>query len=149
LRRLDDETSFMRYEPGERTTTLRQQAERLRSTLASINGTFLLAEGDSLSVGFLEAIGGSFRRNRHVTHLVVGVLQAYAGRGVGTALMLEAGRWAKGHGLHRLELTVVVGNAAAVALYEKAGFAVEGTRRHSLLVHGSHRVEYYMVKLLT
>ncbi len=32
-------------------------------------------------VSFLEATGGDFRRSRHVTHLVVGVLKEYAGRG--------------------------------------------------------------------
>ena len=39
-------------------------------------------------------------------------------------------------------------NAAAVALCEKAGFAVEGTRRHSMLVDNSYVDERYMAKLL-
>jgi RimJ/RimL family protein N-acetyltransferase len=39
-------------------------------------------------------------------------------------------------------------NVAAVALYEKAGFAVEGTRRHSMLVAGSYVDEHHMAKLL-
>lgn len=148
LRRLDDETRFMMHEPDERTTTTREQEGLLRAILASGNSTALLAEEDGRLVGFLEATGGGFRRNRHVTHLVVGVLGAYAGRGIGTALLREAERWAREHGIHRLELTVMVNNPAAVALYEKAGFAVEGIRRHSMLVDGSYADEHYMAKLL-
>ena len=148
LKRLDDESRFMMYEPGERTTTVGEQREILGAILACGNGTFLLAEEDGRPVGFLEATGGAFRRNRHVAHLVLGVLGEHSGRGIGTALMGEVERWARGRGVHRLELTVMAHNAAAVALYEKAGFAIEGTRRHSLLVDGSYVDEYYMAKLL-
>lgn len=148
LKRLDGGTRFMMYEPDERATTVRQQEELLQSTLASTNGTVLLAEEGGRPVGFLEATGGAFRRNRHVAQLVIGVLGEHASRGTGTALMGEAERWAHKRGIHRLELTVMAHNAAAVALYEKAGFAVEGTRRHSILVDGSYVDEHYMAKLL-
>lgn len=148
LRRLDDETRFMMYEPGERTTTLREQRDLLVGAHPGSNGTILLAEGGGRPVGFLEASGGAFRRNRHVVHLVIGVLKAHASRGIGTALLKEADLWARDRGIHRLELTVMAHNLAAVALYEKAGFVVEGTRRHSMLVDGSYVDEHCMAKLL-
>ena len=148
LKQLDRETRFMMYEPGERTTTVREQEDLLRGVLASGNGTVLVAEEDGRMVGFLEATGGAFRRNRHVAHLVVGVLGACTGRGIGTALMEEVERWARGHGVLRLELTVMTHNVSALALYEKAGFEIEGTRRHSMLVDGSYADEHYMAKLL-
>lgn len=44
LKRLDDETRFMMYEPGERVTTVREQEESLRTILSGGNGTVLLAE---------------------------------------------------------------------------------------------------------
>ena len=146
LGRLDDETRFMMYEPGERTATVQEQRGLLESILAG--GTVLLAEEGGRPVGFLEASRGAFRRNRHVAHLVVGVLGAHSGRGIGSALMQKAELWAREHGVHRLELTVMAHNAAAVALYEKAGFVVEGTRRHSMLVDGSYVDELYMARLL-
>jgi RimJ/RimL family protein N-acetyltransferase len=62
--------------------------------------------------------------------------------------MRETELWAHRHRVHRLELTVMAHNAAAVALYEKAGFVIEGTRRHSMLIDGSYVDEYYMAKLL-
>mgnify|MGYP001283423046 CR=1 FL=1 len=56
--------------------------------------------------------------------------------------------WASTQGLHRLELTVQQRNTRAVALYEKAGFAIEGTRRHALVVNGAYVDEWFMSKLI-
>ena len=146
--RLDEETRFMMYEPGERSTSVGRQAEILRTLLASGNSTFLLAEEGGRPVGFLEAAGGAFRRNRHCVHLVIGVLKEHAGRGIGSALMAEAERWARERGTRRLELTVHTHNRTARVLYEKMGFAVEGTRKDAMRVEGSYVDEYYMAKLL-
>ena len=74
LLRLDEQTRFMMYEPGERSTSVGRQAEILRTLLDSGNSTFLLAEEDGPPVGFFEAKGCAFRRNRHLTHLVIEVL---------------------------------------------------------------------------
>ena len=53
------------------------------------------------------------------------------GRGVGTALVAAAVDWARERGLHKLSLGVFPQNAAAIALYRKAGFVEEGRRvRH-------------------
>lgn len=96
LGRLDEETHFMMYERDERSTEICEQEKLLRSILSG-GGTVLLAkEGDRL-VGFLEAARGVFRRNRHVVGLVVGVLGDRSGRGIGSDLMDEAERWARGH----------------------------------------------------
>ncbi|WP_308419001.1 GNAT family N-acetyltransferase [Virgibacillus oceani] len=56
--------------------------------------------------------------------------------------------WARQQGLSRLELTVVVDNEAGLALYKKAGFVIEGVKKHSLLINGDFLDEYYMGKLL-
>ncbi|QQP13453.1 LD-carboxypeptidase [Lysinibacillus agricola] len=44
--------------------------------------------------------------------------------------------------------SVMANNTAGVALYEKMGFEIEGTKRHSLYVDGEYMDEYYMSKLL-
>jgi hypothetical protein len=45
-------------------------------------------------VGFLAILGGPYRRNRHNAYIVMGVLQAFSGHGVGGSLLTEgfAGR---------------------------------------------------------
>lgn len=56
------------------------------------------------------------------------VAREWRGRGVGSALMQAAIAWGRDRGLHKLTLSVFPHNAAAIALYEKFGFVVEGRR---------------------
>lgn len=147
-RQLDQETQLMLLEPDERQTTLEEQREHIRAILGSSNQNIFVAENDGQLVGYLAASGGSFRRNRHSAYIVIGILQAFTGRGLGTRLFAELERWAQAHKIHRLELTVMTHNERAIRLYKKAGFEVEGVRKHSLWVNGAYVDEYYMAKLL-
>ena len=147
-RRLDQETSFMLYEPGERTTTVDEQRQQIESILKTDNQMIFVTETGYQLVGHLQAIGGRFQRNRRTVYLVVGILQEFSGQGIGTALFRAMEDWAKKIGAHRLELTVMTHNLAAVALYRKMGFEIEGTARDTLLVDGQYVDEYLMAKLI-
>ncbi len=61
--------------------------------------------------------------------LTIGVLPEGRGAGVGSALLRHAGEAAARLGAARMFLEVAVDNAAALALYARAGFAPVGTRR--------------------
>jgi putative acetyltransferase len=50
-------------------------------------------------------------------------------------------------GIHRIELSVYTDNAPAVHLYEKFGFAIEGTARQFALRGGEYVDAYYMARL--
>jgi RimJ/RimL family protein N-acetyltransferase len=148
-RALDQETTFMLLEPGERTTTEADFAEELRAVAARPNAVVLVADTGGELAGYVEARGGSFRRNRPTAHVVIGIRQSYAGRGLGGRLLTELEAWARAHGIHRLELTVMTHNERAVALYRKTGYEVEGTRREALVVDGRPVDELWMAKLVT
>ena len=65
-----------------------------------------------------------------VMYLGMTLAADYRGQGVGTAMMLAAIEWARAqNGVHKIELEVWPHNAAAIALYRKVGFQVEGRRR--------------------
>ncbi len=148
-KKLDTETQFMMLEPGERKTTPEEQRTQIEILLKQENQTIFVAEQDNQLVGYLAAYGGEFKRNRHSAYLVIGILQAFTGQGIGTQLFQSLEEWAQQQHLHRLELTVMTHNNAGVALYKKQGFEVEGTKRHSLLIiNGQYVDEYYMAKLL-
>ncbi len=147
-RKLDQETAFMLFEPGERTTTVEEQEKRIEKLLSSGNQTVLVAEDEGRLVGFIAASGGSVRRNRHCVHIVIGILRSHAGQGLGKRLFAEAESWARASGLHRLELTVMTHNARGIGLYRKMGFETEGTKRHSMKVDGCYVDELFMSKLL-
>lgn len=146
--RLDEETRLMMLEPGERTTSVEEQRHLIAEIMATPNSALFVAEAEGALVGYVGAYGGRCRRNRHCAEIVIGILQAYTGQGLGTRLLTRLENWAREQGLHRLELTVMVHNVPAVALYRKQGFFIEGLRRHSLCVDGQWVDEYAMVKLL-
>lgn len=70
------------------------------------------------------------------------------GRGVGSALLRAAldlaDNWLN---LTRLELTVYTDNAAAIALYTKFGFAVEGTHRAFAFRNGQYVDAHSMARM--
>lgn len=147
-RAMDSETKFMMLEPGERTLSVDEQRERIRSLNERDNATILVAEVNGELVGFIFADGGWYHRNRHSAHIVIGIRTGYTGQGIGKQLFRELFAWAPQHGLTRLELTVMAHNQPGVHLYQKMGFEVEGLRRHSLIVDGQYVDEYAMSKLL-
>lgn len=145
---LDCETQFMMLEPGERTLTVDAQHQRIQNLLASDNQVVFVVEEKNQLVGYLGAYGGGYRRNRHSAYIVTGILNEYAGRGLGKRLFEALNAWAADHQIHRLELTVMCHNERAVHLYQKMGFEIEGVKRDSLRVDGRYVDEYYMARIL-
>lgn len=143
-----ENSNFMLFEPGERKTTVDQQRKRIESMCEEETSTILVAEDNGGLAGYLFAIGGNPTRAKHAVYLVIGVAESSRGQGVGAKLFAKLEEWAKERAIHRLELTVMVHNKAGIALYEKMGFEIEGTKRHSLFVDGKYIDEYYMSKLL-
>jgi len=147
-RALDQETQFMLLEPGERTEGPGDVAADLDQVARQGNSVVMVAESAGRLVGYAEARGGAFARNRAAAHVVIGVLAAARGQGAGTGLLRELRRWAPAHGMHRLELTVMAHNQRAKDLYERMGFTIEGRRRECLTVDGRLIDELYMGLLL-
>lgn len=146
--RVEMTSEFMLWEAGERKANPDQQRKMIERICSEDNSTILVVEKKGQLIGFLMAIGGNARRNKHSVYLVVGILKDSRGKGVGTKLFEELEKWALTHKIHRLELTVVTRNVAGLALYQKMGFEIEGTKRDSLLIDGEFVDEYYMSKLL-
>ena len=148
LTRIDSETEFMLLGAGERLTTVEEQRERIKGILAKENQTILVAEREEQLVGYLVAIGGELTRIRHRAYIVIGVLDAFTGRKIGTRLFTELEAWARQHGITRLELTVRTDNERGTGLYKKMGFEIEGVRKRSLKVNSAYVDEYYMAKIV-
>jgi hypothetical protein len=80
-RELDLETTFMLLEPEERTEQAGELAADLRRIARTPNSIVILAQLRNDLVGYVEAQGGRFRRNRSTAEVVMGVLSRAAGRG--------------------------------------------------------------------
>ena len=121
----------------------KQRLEKLPSNVYS-----LLAEIDGKVVGQAGLAVEQNPRRRHVAGFGMAVHDDYQGKGIGTALLKElvdlAENWV---GVTRIELTVYTDNAAAIALYEKLGFVIEGTSRNYALRNGEYVDVYQMARL--
>jgi RimJ/RimL family protein N-acetyltransferase len=77
------------------------------------------------------------------------VAREWRGQGIGRRLLERAIEWARGSGVvTRIELHVFTRNEGAIRLYERCGFAVEGTRRRSVRRDGEYLDDLVMALLL-
>lgn len=124
----------------------------LRAHLAAIatsgSEAVLVARDGGELVGLVTGTRGSHPSRRGVIEIGIGVRATHRGRGIGFALLAALERWARGTSCHRLSLHVVTTNAAAIALYRKAGFVVEGTLKATAILDGHPLDELQMGKLL-
>jgi L-phenylalanine/L-methionine N-acetyltransferase len=86
----------------------------------------IVAVADGVVVGHLGVGREEGPVTAHVASLGMAVLRSWRGRGVGSALLVEAFRWARWAGIEKLALSVYPDNEAALALYRRFGFVEEG-----------------------
>jgi RimJ/RimL family protein N-acetyltransferase len=106
-----------------------EERRYLRSLRRFPHAEVFVAETPEGIVGRLSIARDPHPASYHVADLGLMVAAGHRRRGVGTALMREAERWARGAGVTKLELHVFPHNAPAIALYRKLGFEREGYRR--------------------
>ena len=109
-------------------------------------GLSLVAVHEGKIVGIAASYASSLPRARGIGGMMIYLHQDFHGVGLGTTMTERLLSLAGEKGLHRIGLEVVEDNTAAVRLYEKCGFRIEGTlvdayygadmKYHNLLVMG-------------
>jgi len=113
------------------------------------------ATQDSSVVPFAIELGGNHvgnvvldRIDQHLSNARLSIYvgeSAARGKGVGRAAVREAVEYAFGElGLNKVWLTVHAHNAAGIAAYVAAGFAVEGILRDEFMLRGKRCAALYM-----
>lgn len=145
LKRVGGESSYLTFGPEGRGFDEVKQRAVLAEAHAKHNALALVAlDGDRI-VGNLLFEGGDRPRIRHGGELGISVLQAYAGKGVGRAMLEALIAWAEGSGVVRkLDLRVRSDNLAAIRLYERLGWKVEGLLTRDLCIDGVFHDALYM-----
>jgi RimJ/RimL family protein N-acetyltransferase len=134
--------------PDEVTLTVADEREILEDLEDNDRAAMFVAVGDGAIVGELTVKGISPRRAvKHVATLGMSVKQTWRGRGVGLALMNAAIEWARAAGFTRLELNVYARNAPAIRLYQRCGFAIEGTRKRFIREGDTYLDDLVMARL--
>ena len=109
----------------------------------------LVAESNGRIVGSITLSQSQNPRRYHSADIGLMVAADAWGQGVGTVLMTSvvnlADNWLN---LIRIELEVVTHNQAAIHLYEKFGFELEGTRRMAVFGDGRYNDEHVMARII-
>ena len=93
-------------------------------------------------------IEGENQRRRHVAGFGMAVKDDYQGKGVGNKLLSSAIDLAENWlNIQRLELTVYTDNDAAIALYKKNGFVIEGESSKFAFRNGDFVSVYHMARV--
>lgn len=107
-----------------------------------------VAEIDGQIVGNLGFEIAKNPRRRHCGSFGMGVMDQYQNSGVGSALLTAlielTDNWLN---LKRIELTVFTDNEAAIALYKKFGFVIEGEAQDFAFRNGCYVNAYQMARL--
>lgn len=107
----------------------------------------LVAIVDDQVVGHLMIAAETRPRRSHVASFGLCVDAARHNQGIATALLREmiamCDNWLR---IERIELTVFVDNAPAIALYQKLGFDIEGTGKRYGLRDGDYIDAYFMAR---
>lgn len=114
---------------------IRDDVERHLNEQPAGSHLFVVEEEDGKRVGFLhlqtvtDAVTPA--QNCHISDLAVA--PGCDGRGIGSALLAFAERWARQHRCRHLTLAVFPGNARARALYERHGYGIDLLRMAKLV----------------
>ena len=146
---IDAETEFLGV-PGQPHPWAGRPEAELRSLAQSGRGiVFLAVRTNGAIVGYLSAFCGHFARNQGSVFIaVVGLREAWRGRGIGTLLFETVEQWALRRGAWRLDLRVSSLNDRGQALYHKRGFEIEGRICGGVYRRGGWTDDLWMGKLL-
>jgi RimJ/RimL family protein N-acetyltransferase len=98
---------------------------------------FIALDGDRV-VGWADIFPAWADAVKHCGSLGMGLLAPYRGRGIGEQLLQACVTKARAKGMTRVELQVRADNERAIRLYERAGFAREGTLRNAMRFDGKY-----------
>jgi ribosomal protein S18 acetylase RimI-like enzyme len=124
-------------------------ARTRRFVLESLrNGAIhVVALADREVVGWCDLRPKSALTQRHSAVLGMGVAAEYRNQGIGTRLLARTLELGEARGIRRAELVVRTDNAAAIKLYRRFGFEVEGTCRRYLNIDGIDHDALLMARL--
>lgn len=139
--------------PGVRRGTLRLPftgqgflEQRLMKAAPGVHNVVGCWDNHPVALGTLMLSGG---RQRHAGEIFLFVHDDHWGKGIGRALLgglLDlADNW---YGLVRVSLDVAATNAAAIQLYETAGFVREGVKRSDTICEGKLEDSILMARLV-
>ena len=146
LNRVSLETDFTSLEGDGILLTSEEMEIFLDKQASSDNQITLLAFLNDKIAGLVNITADQRKRVRHVGDLFIVIGKKYWNNGLGSFLLEEAIEWAQASGiLRRLQLTVQTRNQAAVHLYQKHGFIIEGRQERGAYIEEGNFIDVYLM----
>ncbi|MED1741007.1 GNAT family protein [Bacillus swezeyi] len=105
---------------------------------------YAAVEIDGKVYGIARVIRGELQMKKHTGLFRTWLHRRAQGLGIGKEIMSYTLNWCRLHQLHKLCLTVFSSNEAALSLYKKNGFIIEGIQKEQVLSNGVFEDEVLM-----
>ncbi|SNE41691.1 GNAT family N-acetyltransferase [Streptococcus pneumoniae] len=146
LNRVSLETDFTSLDGDGILLTGEEMEIFLNKQASSDNQITLLAFLNGKIAGIVNITADQRKRVRHIGDLFIVIGKRYWNNGLGSLLLEEAIEWAQASGiLRRLQLTVQTRNQAAVHLYQKHGFVIEGSQERGAYIEEEKFIDVYLM----
>ncbi|HEV1029740.1 TPA: GNAT family N-acetyltransferase [Streptococcus pneumoniae] len=142
LNRVSLETDFTSLDGDGILLTSEEMEIFLNKQASSDNQITLLAFLNGKIAGIVNITADQRKRVRHIGDLFIVIGKRYWNNGLGSLLLEEA--QASGI-LRRLQLTVQTRNQAAVHLYQKHGFVIEGSQERGAYIEEGKFIDVYLM----
>ncbi|MCY7801016.1 MULTISPECIES: GNAT family N-acetyltransferase [Bacillus] len=131
------------YIQKEQPRTLEEERQFISDMMEKDN-MYAAIEIDGKVYGIARVIRGELKMKRHTGLFRTWLHSKAQGLGIGREIMSYTLNWCRLHRLHKLCLTVFSANKAALSLYEKSGFIIEGVQKEQVLTDGKYEDEVLM-----
>ena len=146
LNRVSLETDFTSLDGDGILLTSEEMEIFLDKQASSDNQITLLAFLNDKIAGLVNITADQRKRVRHIGDLFIVIGKKYWNNGLGSLLLEEVVEWAQVSGiLRRLQLTVQTRNQAAVHLYQKHGFIIEGRQERGAYIEEGNFIDVYLM----
>ena len=146
LNRVSVETDFTSLDGDGILLTSEEMAIFLNKQASWDNQITLLAFLNDKIAGIVNITADQRKRVRHIGDLFIVIGKKYWNNGLGSLLLEEVVEWAQASGiLRRLQLTVQTRNQAAVHLYQKHGFVIEGRQERGAYIEEGEFIDVYLM----
>jgi RimJ/RimL family protein N-acetyltransferase len=139
--------SYMSFTPDEASVPVGFTAGLIQK-YNDLDNLYLVGDHDGRIIADLTcAIDPRWSLCSHVAVLGMEIQKKYRGQGLGTLMVEHAIEWARRREVVRLELEVFEENGAAIRLYTKFGFEIEGCKRAYVFQRGAYYNQLIMSRL--
>lgn len=156
---IDELQSFFRQGASESTHTLlckehepssSKLETRILNALSNPSEIYLcvIDEKKIIAQTHLKAISPNHPWIKHIAEFGMIVSEDWWNLGIGTALLKIMEEFSKTIGISKIEAKVRVSNKRGLALYQKQGYLIEGTRKNAAFINGKFEDEYFIAKFL-